>query len=477
VKTHKGERAQRRQVLTSSQTSGGIPVEERVGMTLRPAVVSVVLVFALQVSNRVNSQETRVQAEEEAKTGQLDFYAQEAPLRDYIEEALKRNPSIQEVLARYRAAVQRVPQVTALPDPLFGFSQALRSAETRVGPQRNGFVLSQAFPWFGTLGLRGKVATQEAAAWDQLYLARQREVISRVKKAFYDLGYVDTALQITDEDRLLLEHYEGLSQTRYATGQGLQQAVIKIQAEITKVINRLELLNQQRVSQAANLNTLMDRRPEEHLPAVARLTLQRVTLDLEALYELGEQNRQELKAAMALIERSERSIDLAKKDFWPDFMVSAGFVNVGDRDDPAGVAQPPPDNGKNAFSLAVGINIPIWRDKYDAGVQQAAEELTAQRSNYANVRNEMEFSIRDQVIRLETLQDQVDLFENVLIPQAEEVLRSTEAAYETGQLGVLDLLDSERVLLDVRLINARYYSDYLIALTSLERAVGTKFPR
>lgn len=436
-----------------------------------------ILVLVFQGSYRVHGQSTQAQADEEATPEQQDFYAEEAPLQDYIAEALRQNPSIQEVLARYRAAVQKVPQVTALPDPLFGFSQALRSVETRVGPQRNGFMLSQAFPWFGTLDLKGKVATQEAAAWHQVYFARQREVISRVKKAFYNLGYVDIALQITDEDRLLLEHYEGLAQTRYATGQGLQQAVIKIQAEITKVINRLELLNQQRVSLAANLNTLMDRPPQNPLPAVEHLSLPRVAVDLEALYQLGEQNRQELKAAMALIERSERSIDLAKKDFWPDFMVSAGFVNVGDRGDPAGIVQPPPDNGKNAFSLAVGITIPIWRDKYDAGVQQAAEELTAQRSNYANVRNEMEYSIRDQAIRLETLQEQVDLFENVLIPQADEALRSTEAAYQTGQLGVLDLLDSERVLLDVRLINARYYSDYLTALADLERALGTRFPR
>jgi cobalt-zinc-cadmium efflux system outer membrane protein len=200
-------------------------------------------------------------------------------------------------------------------------------------------------------------------------------------------------------------------------------------------------------------------------------------LNLEELYELGDANRQELKAAEALIGRSEQSIELAKRDPWPDFIVRAGFINVGKRDDPAGILQPPPDNGKNAFSLGVGISIPIWQGKYDGGVQQAAAELSAQRSNYANVRNEMELSIRDQVIRIETLQEQVSLFEKVLIPQTEEALRSTEAAYETGQLGVLDLLDSERVLLDVRLINARHYSDHFIALADLERAVGTKFPR
>jgi len=125
----------------------------------------------------------------------------------------------------------------------------------------------------------------------------------------------------------------------------------------------------------------------------------------------------------------------------------------------------------------VGINIPIRRDKYNAGVLEATEGLIANRKQYLNIRNEMEFSIRDQAIRIETLWEQVELFEEVLIPQAEEALRSTESAYETGQLGALDLLDSERVLLELRLINARYYADYLRALANLERAIGTKFPR
>jgi outer membrane protein TolC len=440
---------------------------------LKPTILLMVWTL-LQVQSAVFAQteeQVTMQAEEEP-----DYYAELPLLRQYVGQALERNPSIQEVLARYRAALQRVPQVTALPDPVFGFSQAIRSVETRVGPQHNGFVLSQAFPWFGKLDLRGKVAVEEAASWYQLYRARQREVISQLKRAFYELGYIDTAIQINEEERSLLEHYEGLAQTRYATGQGLQQAVIKIQAEITRVMDRLEILERQRVTLSANINTLMNRPPHDPVPGVERLSLPRVQLSLEELYALGEKNRQELKAAQALIERSERSIDLAKKNYWPDFVVSAGLVNVGDRGDPAGIAEPPLDNGKNAFSLSVGINIPIWRDKYDAGVQEAAETLVAQRSSYANVLNEMEFSIRDQVIRLETLLEQVDLYENALIPQAEESLRSTEAAYETGQLGVLDLLDSERVLLNVRLVNARYYSDFLLALANLERAVGVKFP-
>jgi outer membrane protein TolC len=179
---------------------------------------------------------------------------------------------------------------------------------------------------------------------------------------------------------------------------------------------------------------------------------------------------------MARIETEERSVELAKKDFWPDVTLSAGFINVGGRNDLPGEAFPPPDNGKNAFSLSIGINLPIWRDKYNAGVLEATENAIAERHQYVAIRNEMEFSIRDQVVRLETLWDQLELYEQVLIPQAEEALRSSESAYETGQLSVLELLDSERFLLRARLIRARYNTDYLRALTGLEQAVGTKFP-
>ncbi len=416
-------------------------------------------------------------AEQLENVDDADFYARDPHLQGYIQAALESNPALGQALARYRAALQKVPQVTSLPDPMLSFTQFIRSVETRVGPQLNTLMLTQTFPWFGKLDLKGRVVFKEAAAQFQVYRAQEREIIAWVKRAFYDLSYVDRAAEISQQDQLLLEHYEELAQIRYSTGQGLQQAVIKIQAEITKIINRLKILGQQRTSLVARLNTLMDRPPEEPLPTVGQLAVPQMTLNLEELYDLGERNRQELKAVMARIEKSEQSIELAKKDYWPNVTLSAGMINVGGRNDPAGLLLPPPDNGKNAYNFSVGINIPIRRDKYNAGVLEATEGLIANRKQYLNIRNEMEFSIRDQAIRIETLREQVELFEEVLIPQAEEALRSTESAYETGQLGALDLLDSERVLLELRLINARYYADYLRALANLERAIGTKFPR
>ncbi len=406
-----------------------------------------------------------------------EFWAPDPVLAGYVRAALETNPGVQESLATYRASLERVSIATALPDPMVSFTQGLRSVETRVGPQLDTVVLSQVFPWFGKLDLRGKVAVQDAAAAHQMYRARQREVIAQVKKAFYNLAYVDAALGVAREEHGLLGHYEELAQARYASGQGLPHAVIKIQAEITKVANHLDILQLQRETLAARLNTLMSRPPDQQLPPAASPAIPAdVPLDAQQLNATGDTERPEIQATEAQIVRGEWAVKLARKNFWPDVTVGAGFINVGKRNDAAGLLQPPPDNGRNAFTVTVGLNLPIRRDKYKAALQGAAEELSAARLRRADAHNEMAFAVRDQIVRLQTLREQLRLVGEVLLPQTDEALRSTESAYETGQVGVLDLLDSERSRLDVRLIHARETADYLVALADLERAIGAAYP-
>ncbi len=403
------------------------------------------------------------------------FHAGAPDLRAYVSAAVERNPTVLEFRARYEAARQRVPQVTALPDPVLSFTQALRSVETRVGPQLNSVTLTQAFPWFGTLELRGRVALLEATALQHRYEAERRDVVARVKETYYSLGYVDAALGLAREEQSLLEHYETLASARYATGQGLQQAVIRLQAEISRAVDRRHVLERQRATLAAHLNTLLDRPAEQPVPPVPPLSRPTVEVDREQLYRLGELHRHELRAAGALIEGSEQSIALAKKHSRPGFTASVGVTNVGRREDPAGLPLPP-DNGRNAVTVSVGASLPLWSARYRAGVEQANDELRARIEHRAAARNAMQMEVQEAVVRLETLDRQIDLLDTVLIPQTDEALRATETAYETGQLGVLELLDGERTLIDVRSLRARYLSDLFIALTALERAIGTRVP-
>ncbi len=413
----------------------------------------------------------------------LSSHAQQKPFADLgdpqlqslIEDALERNPGVRRAFAEYRAALQRVPQVTTLPDPMVGVTQYARSPETRVGPQNTMLSISQRFPWFGKLSDRGKVAAKEAAALEQMYEAERAELVRRLKLAYFDLGYVDRAIEVVNEDLELLRHFETMAQARYSQGVGLQQAVIKLQAEITRDRNRLEMLSRQRTDAEAALNTLLDRPPQQPVGRVGFTAPAWADIDYEALYALGRENRPELKAAFFRIEKNEKSIHLARREYWPDVTVGAGYVYVNGRQDPAGKESPPPDNGKDVYSVSVGVNLPIFRRKYDAGVLEASERFLAARESYRDLVNSVEVSVRSIGFRIGTIRNQIDLFEDALVPQAEQALRSSEAAYSTGTLGVLDLLDSERMLLDVRLGLAQLRSDYLKSLAEMERAIGVAF--
>ena len=420
--------------------------------------------FTIMAANPLRSQEVSTVQE---------YSAGDAHLAGYIEEALDRNPGIRQSFARYQSALQRLPQVSSLPDPILNLTQYIRSPETRVGPQTTMLSLSQKLPWFGKLNDREKIAAKEAARYRFLHEAQKTDVIQKVKLTYYSLGYIDRALDITEEDMSVLDHYETLARARYEQGVGLQQAVVKLQAEITRDRNRLEELKIQRVDLESALNALRDFPPDAPVNKVLLDKKPEVPIVLDDLYRIGRDNRPEILAALLQIENNEKRIQLAKKNYWPDITIGGGFTNVTGRTDAAGLLNPPDQNGKNIYSFSVGINLPIHRRKYDAAVAESTEDKIASQEGYRNAVNSMEASIRSTGFRIETLERQISLFENTLLPQAEQALRSTEAAYSTGEVGVLELLDSERVLLNVRLSLAQFDSDYMKSLAEMERAVGT----
>ena len=405
-----------------------------------------------------------------------DVHAPEPELRSCLESAVGQNPSLLATRARYEAARQRVAQVTALPDPTLNVSQALRRVETRVGSQTNGITVTQSLPWFGTRELRGRVALSEADAQLRLHEAEEREVIARIKRTFYDLAYLDAALGLLDEERSLLGHYETLSRARYASGQGLQQAVIRLQAELTRISDRRRQLDRQRRTLGVSLNTLCGRAPETAITPIPAVGRPRVNVERSQLLDLGERNRQELLAAAALVEAGEEAVELAGMSFRPRLTASLALMNVAGRDPLEAFGPLPPDEGKNSVSVSVSVSLPVWKKSYRAGVEEAGHRLTAQRRRLEGARDAMEDAVERALIRIETLDDQIALLDTVLIPQSEETLHATEAAYQTGQVGVLELLDSERIQLDVRRMRARYVSDFLIALADLERSVGVRVP-
>ncbi|MDE2796246.1 MAG: TolC family protein [Gemmatimonadota bacterium] len=393
-----------------------------------------------------------------------------------IGEALEGNPRVRAALLEARAAESRTEQAATLPDPALSFTQHALGPQTRVGPQFSSLSVTQSFPWFGTLGDRRAVATAASAMQSESYHLERAEVVRRIKLAYYDLAYIDEALRITGEEEQLLLHYETLARARYAQGFGQQQEVIKLQAEVTRVLNRRHELLGQRTDFEAALNVLANRPVNTPVPPVTIGERPAVALDDAQLHAIGVGERPEVRSASLRIERDEHGVSLARRRYRPGLTVGVVWGNVlGRRDDP-GRENPPPDNGRDTWSLTLGASIPVFRGSYDAGVREAAARLSAAEEAYRDAVNGVALAVRSTGFRLTTIEGQLALFERALVPQAEQALRATEEAYSAGVTGVLELLDSEEVLLDVRLGLARLRTDYMKALAEMERAIGSAFP-
>ena len=400
----------------------------------------------------------------------------DATLAALLTEALEGNPRVRGAFLEHQAARSRVSRASALPDPALSLTRHVRGPQTRVGPQASGVSLSQTFPWFGTRSdLRG-IAAAEAGIRGQSHHERRADVVHQVKLTYYDIAYLDRALSITEEEERLLVHYEALAQARYSQGFGQQQEVVKLQAEVTRVLNRRQNLLRERADFAAALNVLADRPVRAPVPTVAIGERPAARVDDELLQATGVRERAEVASARLRIESGEYAVRLAQRQYRPGFTVGVAWGNVlGRRDDP-GMASPPADDGSDQFSLTLGASLPVFRSNYDAAVREAAARLSAAEEAYRDEVNGVALAVRSTAFQLAAIERQLALFERALLPQAEQALRATEEAYSAGVTGVLELLDSEEVLLDVRLGLARLRADYMKALADMERAIGAPFP-
>lgn len=391
-------------------------------------------------------------------------------LQGLIEEALKNNPDIKSAERRWRAAEQKPTQVSTLPDPLFSYARFGKSVETRVGPQENVFTLSQQIPFPGKLGLKGKMATQDAVAQQQQYLATERDVIFRVKTAYYDLYWIDQSIAVLDRYLALLKDFSRVAEQQYATGKGIQANVLKSQVEISSTIERRLNFEKLRAGVVARLNALLNRPQETEVGIAATIDTTRLSLKKESIVNFALTEREELQQVRAMVQKSEFMKSLATRNYWPDFKLQASYIDVS-----KGVSVAP-DAGKNAWSVMLGLNIPIWLGKRKAAVREAEEVMASTKLTFEDVQNQVTAEINDYYSRIEITGQTLDLYEQGLLTQAQSSLESATASYRTGKLDFLSLLDAERMLLNLNLGYLKEQSSYQKQLAGLERAVGGSLP-
>jgi outer membrane protein TolC len=435
-----------------------------------------VLVFAWCIAGACLSRgaDEGPRALEALRSGE-DFYVTDPQLEGLIDDLLATNPRILAAHATWESARERVSQAAPLPDLDLRYRYYVETPETRVGPQVQSVEITQEVPWFGQRKLMGGRATHEAAgvAWRARDL--ERSLVAELKRAFFDIAYLREALEVNAEEASLLRRFERSALTRYSTGEGIQQTVIKVQTDVSRLIDQQTSLREQVDVATVRIAELVGRSGEVlHLRPVPLVLPEDHGAHVAVAGDF--KDHPSLKMSQERLAADRDWLDREKLSSRPAFRFGVGYVDVGRREDTVGRLVPPEDNGKDSWSLNVGIGIPIQRKRNRAGVREAESRIRSRERTLESIRNSLESAVRRSVLRLHSADERARIYRDVIIPQAEESLASAEAAYTTNRQGFLDMVDAERVLFKSRLSYHRLVADYWIALADLEHSLGRRFP-
>jgi len=288
------------------------------------------------------------------------------PLDSYLKMAAENNPELKSVFNQYLAALERLPQARALPDPSLAFSVFASPVETRVGAQKAGLSLSQAFPWFGQLKSQEAAAAQVAKARFELFEDKKNELFFRVHTTYYDLYLLEAATAITRENIGLLESFRELALVKLESAKGSAVDLLRVEMDLSELENQLKYLEDSKLpvetefKELLNTGHLIDILVPDTLTTITIKEGKNLLLD-----SLMAQNPS-LKKIDFEINALDHEMDVAKKMGLPSFNLGLSYINVQER-----AGSDIPDNGQDAFIFPqVGVRLPLFRKKYQAMVHE-----------------------------------------------------------------------------------------------------------
>jgi len=393
----------------------------------------------------------------------------DAVLGRLVKEALDNNPGLEAAAKRALAAEKAVSPAGVLPDPqitLGAMNLPVNSFSFEQEPMTGKLVsLMQMIPFPGKLGLAEDMARDDAAAAGFQREEVRNQVAAMVKRAYFDLYAVDRSRETVEQNKALMEQFVRVAETKYATGSGLQQDVLRAQVELSKLEDDLVMWSQKRLAAAARLNALLNR------PAGSPFEITPAELSLPegpppaTSSESVEARRPLLLALKERLEKADSAVKLAGRDYWPNFTLGASYAQ---RDNLAnGAVQ------HDFFSATISLNIPLHRKRrLAARVAERELDRAAVSADYRNALAGVMAEVDTLGAELDRNRKRVDLFEGGILIQARQSLESAQAGYQVGKVDFLTLINNWMMVQNYELQYFSALADYRKALAAFEFATG-----
>lgn len=396
--------------------------------------------------------------------------ARALPLQEARAKALADNAGLAQLQARYEALSEIPPQAATLPDPVVSFAAVNFPADDFARQQEDMTQLqvgvSQMFPYPGKLGLREDIALFEAEAALHSTEEMRLNLDMNVSVTWWEIYYLDRSLETVRRNQSLLRQFVEVARTKYEVGKGLQQDVLLAQLELSKLLDQEIRRQAIRDHQVIRLNVMMAEPPDKPVVIAAMAAQPSTSLAESALlYQRASSARPLLSEKRAAIKASESRLELAKKGYYPDFMVGVMYGNRDEND----LGQ----SRQDFLSVKLSLNVPLYAGtKQDRTVGQRARELASNQYALTDQRNMVFSAIAAARTDYERALRQVELFSKGIIPQARQTVESMLAGYQVGQVDFLNLVRTQVTLFNYELQYWQSYTEAHQAIARMKAAVG-----
>lgn len=386
-------------------------------------------------------------------------------INDYYIIAAENNPELKAKYKEFEAAMQKIPQVSSLPDPNLSMGYFISPVETRLGPQNMRFSLTQMFPWFGTLKAQKNATTLMAESKYQAFLNAKNLLYSQVATAYYPLYELIKLKEIEQENIKILESYKNIANAKFENGKGSLVDVLRVDIMIKDAQTNLEILTKKESALTSWLNSILNRKYDEKIVVAQEIEVIELPIEYRKDSITTNPILQELELKK---QASEVASEVARKQGLPKLGLGLDYVFVGNGMNNF------PDSGKDVIMPMVTVSLPIFRKKYDAAVTEAKlmqENYSFQKEAYENKLNGTYYKL---VFELQKERDLLKLYEGQVITLSKS-LSLLFAYYSNANKDFEEVLRMQQELLKYQKLQLSSISTFHVKLAELDYLTAKQF--
>lgn len=313
----------------------------------------------------------------------------------------------------------------------------------------------QDLPYPGKRRLAGDVARADAEIVRSGVETIRLRIRAEIESAYAELWRIDRTAEILADGRRLLDSLVETARARYEVGGGALENVLKAQTERAILDVEIEALRRERRGVEAELRAAAGRADDDRSLGAAAALPAGARVDGAALEAAAIERSPELLELRATTRRDETRLASAELGVKPDFVWGAWYMNRGGLDPMVG----------GSF----GLKLPLARRaRQEQAIAQSDLELQASRRDVAGREARIRGEVRRLVARADEARTRKLLYRDSVLPLVRTTLDAATAAYASGRVEFVALLDDFRALLDGEREHAAQAAAEIRALAALE---------